>query len=64
MNYHRVVIQLLSWGIRLAEIHKDKFCANVYDKAKKSLHFLDACLIQDNGYLPITDQMMEPYFLN
>jgi hypothetical protein len=42
MNYHRVAIQLLTWGIRLSEIHKDKFSDVVYDKAKKSLEFLDA----------------------
>lgn len=42
MNYHRVVIQLLTWGIRLSEIHKDKFSNVVYEKAKKSLEFLDA----------------------
>lgn len=42
MNYHRVALQLLTWGIRLSEIHKDKFSDIVYGKAKKSLEFLDA----------------------
>lgn len=52
MNYHRVVVQLLTWGIRLSELHQDKFNKNVYEKAQKSLHFLDACLNENNGHLP------------
>lgn len=42
MNYHRVTIQLLTWAIRLSELHKDKFSDVVYNRAKKSLDFLDA----------------------
>jgi len=42
MNYHRVAIQLLTWGIRLSELHKDAFSDVVYTKAKKSLAFLEA----------------------
>ncbi len=52
MNYHRVVIQLLTWGIRLAEIHNDRFKKHVYDKAQASLKFLDTCLSNENGQLP------------
>ncbi|MEL4455015.1 heparinase II/III domain-containing protein [Lutimonas vermicola] len=52
MNYHRVVVQLLTWGIRLSEIHKDAFNDLVKDKAIKSLHFLDTCLNTENGFLP------------
>ncbi len=52
MNYHRVVIQLLTWGIRLAKIHNDRFKKHVYDKAQTSLNFLDACLNNENGQLP------------
>ncbi|MEP0266473.1 heparinase II/III family protein [Dokdonia sp.] len=42
MNYHRVAVQLLTWGIRLSELHNDKFTEAVYTKAKKSLSFLEA----------------------
>lgn len=52
MNYHRVVIQLLTWGIRLAELNKDKLNAEVYIKAQKSLDYLDACLNIETGELP------------
>jgi hypothetical protein len=52
MNYHRVVVQLLTWGIRLSEIHNDSFNDLVKEKAMKSLHFLDSCLNKENGFLP------------
>lgn len=52
MNYHRVAIQLLTWGIRLAEIHKERFDLTVYDRAKKSLHYLWTCHDQKSGRLP------------
>ncbi len=52
MNYHRVAIQLLTWGIRLAEIHKDSFNLTVYERAKKSLNYLRTCQDQISGRLP------------
>lgn len=52
MNYHRVVIQLLSLGIAVSEIHKKPFSGMVYDKAHKSLNFLYQCLQEENGWLP------------
>jgi hypothetical protein len=52
MNYHRVVVQLLTWGIVLSELHDDKFSEIVYTRAKKSLAFLDACSDPITGKLP------------
>jgi hypothetical protein len=52
MNYHRVVVQLLTWGIRLSEIHEDPFSQIVYQRAEKSLEFLDACSDPVTGKLP------------
>ena len=52
MNYHRVVIQLLTWGIQLAKLHNDKFSNIVYERAQKSLDFLDACMDPITGKLP------------
>ena len=52
MNYHRVVVQLLSWGIRLAELNGERFQEVVYERAKKSLHFLTACMDRESGWLP------------
>jgi hypothetical protein len=52
MNYHRVAVQLLTWGIQLAKLNKDTFKDVVYDRAKKSLQFLDASTDQVSGKLP------------
>ncbi len=52
MNYHRIVVQLLTWGITLAEKNKEKFDAIVYKQAASSLLFLRACMVKENGWLP------------
>ncbi len=52
MNYHRVVIQLLTWGIRLSELNRQQLHDVVYKKAIGSLDFLDQCVNCDNGWLP------------
>ncbi len=52
MNYHRVVIQLLTWGIRLAELNRDPMNAAVYERAKASLNFLRSCQDSMYGRLP------------
>ncbi len=52
MNYHRVVVQLLSFGIALTELHHKKFSSVIYDRAAKSLDFLYQCLQEENGHLP------------
>lgn len=52
MNYHRVVIQLLTWGIQLAKLNNDTFDKVVYRRAQKSLDFLDACSDSVSGKLP------------
>lgn len=52
MNYHRVVVQLLSLGITIKELNGERFSDVVYDRAYKSLEFLYQCLDEKNGYLP------------
>jgi hypothetical protein len=52
MNYHRVVVQLLTWGIQLAELNKERFADVVYERATKSLDFLTSCMNSENGWLP------------
>jgi hypothetical protein len=52
MNYHRVVIQLLTWGIVLAEKNSESFNKIVYERAGKSIQFLRSCMVDENGYLP------------
>lgn len=52
MNYHRVVIQLLTYAIALAEKHGETFSEFVYEKAYKSVNFLFQCQEPTNGWLP------------
>ncbi|WP_303687299.1 heparinase II/III family protein, partial [Nonlabens dokdonensis] len=52
MNYHRVVVQLLTWGIQLAKLNNETFDTIVYERARKSLDFLDACTDPVSGELP------------
>ncbi len=52
MNYHRVTIQLLTWGIQLANLNNEKFKPVVYERAKKSLAFLTASSDPVTGQLP------------
>lgn len=51
-NYHRVVIQLLTWAISLAEKNGERFDAIVYQKAHASLNLLVNCQDQTSGRLP------------
>ncbi len=52
MNYHRVVVQLLTWAIVLAEKNDELFSQVVYDRAKKSVEFLRTCMDDTKGFLP------------
>lgn len=52
MNYHRVVVQLMTWAIRLSEIHNDKLSSIVYQRAEKTLAFLGNCTNPVTGWLP------------
>lgn len=51
MNYHRVVVQLLTWAILLGKLNKIPWSPIVNEKAERSLKFLLAH-IQGNGHLP------------
>jgi hypothetical protein len=51
-NYHRVVVQLLTWGIRLAELNNDNLNEAVLFRAKKSLIFLTDSMDLSSGMLP------------
>lgn len=51
MNYHRVVVQLLSWGIQLAHLNEERWADLVYERARSSLHFLRVCQDATSGWL-------------
>ncbi|WAC11263.1 alginate lyase family protein [Dyadobacter pollutisoli] len=52
MNYHRIVVQLLAWAFKLAELNGEHWGENVYDRARKSVKFLHACQDDKSGWLP------------
>lgn len=52
MNYHRVVVQLLTWAIQLAHVNHESWDEVVYDRAGKSLKFLKTCQDTKTGWLP------------
>lgn len=52
MNYHRVVVQLLTWAIRLSDINQQKLHPIVIERAKNSLRFLESCMDRISGKLP------------
>lgn len=52
MNYHRVVVQLLTWAIELNVKNDNPFAEVVYERAKASLNFLTRCLNSKDGMLP------------
>lgn len=51
-NYHRVVIQLLTLGILTAKNSKESFDPIVYERAKKSVKFLEILSDETTGWLP------------
>lgn len=52
MNYHRVVIQLLTYAISLSDKFGEKYSDVVYDRAYHSLNFLYQCQDSNTGWLP------------
>lgn len=52
MNYHRVVIQLLTWAFRLTALNGKSLHPVVEERAKKSLLFLETCMDETSGKLP------------
>src|SRR5690606_4340052 len=52
MNYHRVVIQLLTWAFKTADYVGQKFKEVVYERAYESLRFLYTCQDEPTGWLP------------
>lgn len=52
MNYQRVVTQLLTLGIALAERNEERFCNVVYHRAYSNLNFLFQMQDENSGWLP------------
>lgn len=52
MNYHRVVVQLLTWAIGLSDCNGEKFSDVVYQRSYASVYFLYQCQDDTTGKLP------------
>jgi hypothetical protein len=52
MNYHRVVVQLLTLAINVAQHYNESYAKVVYNRAYQSLNFLIQCQDEKYGYLP------------
>ena len=52
MNYHRVVVQLLTWAIALSDKNEENFSDVVYERAYRSVNFLYQCQDEASGWLP------------
>lgn len=52
MNYHRVVVQLLTWAIVLADRNGERFSGVVYERAYQAVNFLYQCQDEVSGWLP------------
>jgi len=52
MNYHRVVVQLLTWALKTADYFGERFSQLVYDRAYRSVDFLYTCQDEGTGWLP------------
>ncbi len=52
MNYHRVVVQLLTWALTLTRLNDEHLAPVVEDRARKTLAFLYHCQDSETGRLP------------
>lgn len=52
MNYHRVVVQVLTWAIALSDRNNERFSDVVYERAYQALNFLYQCQDEITGWLP------------
>jgi len=51
-NYHRVLVQLLTWILYLSELNGRKMSATFIQRSQKSLQYLYQCQAEENGNLP------------
>lgn len=52
MNYHRVVVQLLTYAIAIADANGERYSDVVYERAYQSVNFLYQCQEPTKGWLP------------
>ena len=51
-NYHRVLVQLLTWTLYLSDFNDKKLSDTFLSRSKKTLEYLYQCQLEENGHLP------------
>lgn len=51
-NYHRVLIQLLTWTLYLSRLNGRSLSARFIHRSQQSFRYLYQCQLSENGYLP------------
>lgn len=51
-NYHRVLVQLLTWTLYLSDFNGKKLSDTFLSRSKKTLEYLYQCQLEENGHLP------------
>ena len=51
-NYHRVLVQLLTWTLYLSRLNNQPLSATFLDRSRRSLDYLYQCQVEENGRLP------------
>jgi len=51
-NYHRVLVQLLTWTLYLSELNGRKMSNTFINRSQKTLAYLYQCQVEENGQLP------------
>lgn len=51
-NYQRVLVQLLSWTIALAEVHQEELSDVTIDRATKVVEYMHKCCVGKGGQMP------------
>ena len=51
-NYHRVMLQVLVWSLRLGETNNDRFAPDIFDRFRKGVRFLFALTDPESGWAP------------
>lgn len=51
-NYHRVLVQLMTWTLYLSELNDRKMSTTFINRSQKTLTYLYQCQMEENGHLP------------
>ncbi|MFX0195795.1 MAG: alginate lyase family protein [Candidatus Hodarchaeota archaeon] len=52
MNYHRVMLQVMTWAVQLGQLNGQPFARPILNNLKNAAHFLNAMMDQRTGQVP------------